>query len=288
MSTEPTLPGDDDAYDPTRHYNTVVDAWDHLLGEDLHYGYFSSDQEALTEATDALTNEMLALAQLRPGLKVLDVGCGTGKAGCRIASEYDCELTGISPSISCVEKAAARAGSAGCADRAAFVIGDGTQLQFDDGAFDRAWVMESSHLMDDKPALLAECARVLKPGGRLMLCDLMLQRKLSLMQVIEYRDQFLLLKESFGRARMETLAFYGEQMQANGLVVEHSRDISGQTFPTFDRWRENAQHRRDQVTGHIGEQAWRQFRDSCDVLTDFWQAHIMGYGIICAVKPETP
>ena len=39
--------------DPTSHYNTVADSWARLLGEDLHYGYFSNPHGELGQATEA-------------------------------------------------------------------------------------------------------------------------------------------------------------------------------------------------------------------------------------------
>ncbi|MEP5567768.1 MAG: methyltransferase domain-containing protein [Halioglobus sp.] len=274
----------DSSGDPTKHYNTVVEAWDHLLGEDLHYGYFRTGGEPLTNATDALTDEMLSLAQLEAGMDVLDIGCGTGKAGCRVAHEFKCQVMGISPSSACIDRASALSESLGLFATAKFQLGDGTQLQFEDGSFDRVWVMESSHLMDDKAALLRECARVLKPGGRMVLCDVMLRAKLSLPEVIARRDEFLILKDAFGRAKMETLAFYQSQLEGNQLQLEHARDISIETLATFGHWRENARANRSQVEQHIGEQACDSFLASCDVLESFWQESIMGYGIISASK----
>ena len=270
--------------DPTEHYDTVVEAWDHLLGEDLHYGYFRVGDESLIHATDALTNEMLSLAQLDAGLEVLDIGCGTGKAGCRIASEHQCQVIGVSPSSACVGRASALSESLGLSTTAQFQHGNGTQLQFDDHSFDRVWVMESSHLMDDKLALLSECSRVLKPGGRMVLCDVMLRAKLSLPQVISRRDEFLILKDAFGRAKMETLSFYQDQLEGHQLHVEHARDISRETLATFGHWRTNAQNNRVRVEQHIGKAAFRRFLASCDVLESLWLEGIMGYGIVAAYK----
>ncbi|MEH6570055.1 MAG: methyltransferase domain-containing protein [Halioglobus sp.] len=282
---EPT-PADPIPADPTQHYDSVVEAWAHLLGEDLHYGFFESGDEPLVAATNALTDQMLSEAMLQKGLSVLDIGCGTGKAGCRIARESACQLIGISPSTRCIEDATELAFRLGLSDSAHFRIGDGTRPDFAGESFDRVWIMESSHLMDDKAALIREAARVLKPGGRLVLCDIMLDHKLSLEQVIDYRDEFLLLRDVFGRAKMEPLSFYDEQLQANKLKVANSRDITRETFATFDRWRQNAKQNQTSVAGLIGEVAWQQFADSCDVLEAFWQRGILGYGLVSAVKPS--
>ena len=69
----------DTANEAARHCDTVVGARGYLLQEDLHYGYFGTGAETLVAATDALTNEMLALAKLSEAQKDLDIGCGTGK-----------------------------------------------------------------------------------------------------------------------------------------------------------------------------------------------------------------
>jgi 27-O-demethylrifamycin SV methyltransferase len=275
-----------DSCGPTRHYNIVVDAWGYLLGEDLHYGYFTSDDEVHSEATDKLTHEMLGLAQLTPSLSVLDVGCGTGKAACRMALQVGCSVLGISPSTACISKATKLAIASGVSDLAVFRIGDGTRLDMEDSSFDCVWVMESSHLMYDKAALVSECARVLRPGGRLILCDVMLRNKLSLQQVIDHRDEFLLLAEVFGRAIMQTSSYYREQMTLQHLQIEACRDISAQVYPTFEKWRENALLNRSKVEELIGGDAWRQFYESCGVLTQFWERQVLGYYIIAALKPS--
>jgi len=273
-----------DGSEPTRHYDQVIGAWAYLLGEDLHYGYFADGTESLAAATDALTDAMLRGAQPGPGDRVLDIGCGTGRAACRIAGEFGSTVLGVSPSSACVAAATTRAQGAGLAGQVSFAIGDGTALAQADASFERVWIMESSHLMDDKPALIREAARVLRPGGRLVLCDLMLGRKLALEEVIRHRDEFLLLRDVFGRARMETLAFYREHLQARGLQVEEARAITAETLPTFARWRDNGRRYRQEVEAEIGATGWRQFQDSCDVLENFWNTGVMGYGIVTAVK----
>ena len=283
MSDAP-LPDGSGSADPTEHYNTVVDAWAYLLGEDLHYGYFESGDETLDAATDALTNQMLNLARLDAGLCVLDIGCGTGKAACRIATEFGCKVLGISPSTRCIDGASALASAVGVTEHAKFEIGDGTRLVAPDESYDRVLVMESSHLMADKKALIRECARVLRPGGRLVLCDIMLDHKLSLEQVIEYRDEFLLLRDVFGRAKMEPLDFYCTQLVDNQLEIVERRDISRQTFATFARWLENARENQATVEQLIGVSGCAQFSQSCAVLRSFWDKGILGYGLVAAVK----
>lgn len=271
---------------PTRHYDNVVDAWRYLLGEDLHYGYFpvSSPSLSLSTATDALTDQMLGLAKPARGYAVLDVGCGTGKTACRLADEAELHVTGITPSQVCIDSARDRSTALGLVHRTDFVVADGMAMCFPDQSYDLVWVMESSHLMSDKSALLSECSRVLKPGGRFVLCDIVLGKKLSLEDVIANRDEFLLLRDVFGQARMETLSFYREGLKSRGIAVDHYRNISAETFPTFDHWRSNALDHTDQVTDLLGPSACREFLLACDVLSDFWQRGILQYGIVAGTR----
>ena len=270
---------------PTAHYDAVAEAWAYLLGEDLHYGYFTDDDQPLGVATDALTDRMERLASLSAGVSVLDVGCGTGRSGCKIAAEYECAVTGISPSSVCIDTASALARSLEVHPRPEFRIGDGQALAFSDGTFDCVWVLESSHLIPDKAALLRECMRVLKPRGRLVLCDIMLVRDLPLSEIIRHRDEFLLLQDVYGRAKMETIDFYREQMASDDLEVVHVDDISGQTRPTFARWRDNAIANREVVSAMLGEERWKNFLESCDVLERFWDESLLSYWLIAGVKP---
>ena len=107
---------------------------------------------------------------------MLDVGCGTGAPACRLARRVRRRVTGITTSAVGVEAGRVRAGAEGVADRVRFEERDGMDNGFPDASFDRTWVLESSHLMRERDRLVAECARVLRPGGRLALCDIVLRR----------------------------------------------------------------------------------------------------------------
>jgi cyclopropane fatty-acyl-phospholipid synthase-like methyltransferase len=275
----------DATYDPESHYDRVTDAWGLLLGDDLHYGVFARGDEALPEATAALTELMVEGARLEPGLTVLDVGCGTGSPACHLASTQGVHVTGITTSQVGVDAARERASTAGLSGSTAFERRDGMDNGFPDASFDRAWVMESSHLMPDRARLVAECARVLRPGGRLVLCDIVLRRPMPFEEVRRLRKPLALLRDVFGSARMEPLDQYAEHATAAGLEVDELRDITDLTRPTFDRWRRNAEVHRDEVVASIGEDDRQAFVDSCDVLEGFWDDGTLGYALLTAARP---
>jgi cyclopropane fatty-acyl-phospholipid synthase-like methyltransferase len=272
------------SYESATHYDRVTGAWSLLLGEELHYGVFSDPSQDLASATRALTQAMIEAAEIDPGMEVLDIGCGTGAPACALAAELGARVTGITTSAEGVEAARARAAAAGLESSVSFEQRDGMDNGFAEASFDRTWVLESSHLMRERGRLIAECARVLRPGGRLALCDIVLRRRLDLLEVKRLREPLMLLREVFGDARMEPLAHYAHLALDRGLVVEQQTDLTEATRPTFARWRENADRNRDEVVALLGEPGWHRFRDACDVLEGFWDDGTLGYGLLAATK----
>ncbi|MCK9248644.1 MAG: methyltransferase domain-containing protein [Solirubrobacteraceae bacterium] len=276
---------------PADHYDRVTAAWTLLLGEELHYGVFDDDDDGgdgtgdLSAATAALTRRMLDAARIGPGHDVLDVGCGTGAPAARIARDHDARVTGITTSTAGVDAARARAVREGLEDRLTFEVRDGTDNGLPDASFDRVWVLESSHLMRRRDRLVAECARVLRPGGRVALCDIVRRRPMDLAEVRRLRDPLALLRDVFGDARMEPLDEYRRLMADHGLTVDVEEDLAAATRPTFAAWRANAERYRDAVVALIGDDGHRAFVDACDVLERFWDDGTLGYGLIAAARP---
>lgn len=268
------------------HYDRVTAAWTLLLGEELHYGVFATGDEPLPVATQALTDLMRDAARVHPGAQVLDIGCGTGAQACHLATTDDAVVTGITTSREGVSAAQGRAAGLGLGDRVRFEVRDGTDNGLPDASFDIAWVLESSHLMRRRDRLVSEIARVLRPGGRVALCDIMRRRTLTLDDVRELREPLALLRAVFGDARMEPLEEYRRLFEAAGLEVDLERDLTAETRETFARWRANAETHRDEVVALIGADGHAEFAASCDVLEGFWDDGTLGYGIIAARKPE--
>lgn len=272
-------------YTPAEHYDRVTSAWQMLLGDELHYGVFAEGDESLPVATAALTALMIDGAELAPGLDVLDVGCGSGAPACQLVSEFGVRVVGITTSGVGVAAARQRAESLGLPD-ATFEQRDGTDNQLPDASFDRVWVLESSHLMRERDRLVAECARVLRPGGRVVLCDLVKHRDIGFQEVRDRREEFAVLRAAFGDAHMHSLDYYSSAFAAAGLEVERVLDLTDATLPTFDRWRENARVHHDSVVSLIGTDGLEAFVRSCDILESLWRDGTFGYGLVVATKPS--
>lgn len=112
----------------------------------------------------------LALARYPGPGRVLDVGCGTGLALRELARRLPdaVALTGIDAAAGMVGQARARAAD----PRLTFVQGIAERLPFPDAAFDLVISTTSFDHWADQRAGLAECRRVLAPGGYFVLSDL--------------------------------------------------------------------------------------------------------------------
>lgn len=112
----------------------------------------------------------LALACVPAPRRILDVGCGTGYLLRQLASRCPraAELTGIDAAAAMIEVAAAAAAD----DRLRFCEGTAEKLPWPAGTFDLVVSTTSFDHWADQQAGLAQCARVMAPGGTLVLVDL--------------------------------------------------------------------------------------------------------------------
>lgn len=126
------------------------------------------------------TGNPFRLGKLVPGENVVDIGCGGGIdtliAARMIAPEG--RAIGVDMTPAMIERAVANAAEMG-ASNVEFRQGLGEELPVEDGWADVIISNGVLNLMPNKPAALAEMARVLKPGGRLQVGDILVQKPVS-------------------------------------------------------------------------------------------------------------
>jgi SAM-dependent methyltransferase len=117
------------------------------------------------------TGRLAAALAPAPGDSVLDLGSGLGGPARLLAAEYDCTVTGVDLSDEFVAVARMLTARTGQSDRVRFSQGDVTALDFDDDSFDHAWTLHVAMNIADRAGFYAEVERVLKPGGRFAIYD---------------------------------------------------------------------------------------------------------------------
>ena len=153
--------------DVATHYDELDRVYREVWGEHVHHGYWVSGDETTSEATDALTDLVAAKLALPPLASVVDIGCGYAASAERLANRHGARVTGFTVSAEQAAIGAARRPAAGGLD---IRCHDWLDNPLPDAGFDRAYAIESSEHMVDKARFFAEAYRVLRPGGRLVVC----------------------------------------------------------------------------------------------------------------------
>lgn len=149
------------------HYDLNGRLYSLFLDRDRQYScaYFPRGDETLEEAQAAKKRHIAAKLKLdKPGLTVLDIGCGWGGMALTLAREFGANVTGITLSEEQLAAAQAGADEAGLADRVKFELIDYRAM---DGQFDRiVSVGMFEHVgVPNYPAFFATVKRCLKPDG---------------------------------------------------------------------------------------------------------------------------
>jgi ubiquinone/menaquinone biosynthesis C-methylase UbiE len=119
------------------------------------------------------TAELAKQLGLASGMQVLDIGSGIGGPARYFAGALGCSVTGIDLTEEFVQAATGLTRRVGLADRVSFQQGSALALPFPDGRFDRATLIHVGMNIADKATLFAEVHRVLKPGGRFGVYEVM-------------------------------------------------------------------------------------------------------------------
>jgi len=156
-------------YDTTRAHYTRW--WNLRESLSLHYGIWDEGVRSFAESLVNTNRVMMEICGISEGEKILDAGCGVGGAAFYLNCERNAEVTGISLSQKQIEAAREIAGKKGVAERVSFQVMDFIRTTFRDESFDVVWACESVCQAQDKTAFIKESFRVLKKGGKLIICD---------------------------------------------------------------------------------------------------------------------
>lgn len=163
------------------------------------------------------TEAFLGQLGLSGATRMLDVGCGIGGA-CRVAArQYGARVTGLDLTPGFIEAARALTDWLGLGDRIDFHVGSALDLPFADSSFDVATMLHAGMNIPDKPKLAAEVARVLKPGGKFGIYDVMRIGEGELVYPVPWA-------KTPETSALEKPEVYKAALQQAGLSVVHERN----------------------------------------------------------------
>src|SRR6266487_6700553 len=135
-----TMPRSNDKHRIIKHYDVLSPYYRSLWGEHLHHGYWIRGNETKEKAQLQLIEYLAQVAGIKPGRRILDVGCGFGASSIFLARNYRAQATGITISpiqVEMANQAAARENV-----NAKFLLMDAEAMKLNH-SFDVVWSVES-------------------------------------------------------------------------------------------------------------------------------------------------
>ncbi|GGP95223.1 SAM-dependent methyltransferase [Streptomyces melanogenes] len=249
-------PFDSHAADVREYFEAMNDT----ILQDIGYTYQVGTLRAHAGDAYRATNEYAAQRiRLRPGMRVLDAGCGTCGPAVDI-SEHVGALTIDAVTISPAQAASARSHieERGLGDRIRVHVGDYHRLPFAEQSFDAAYLLESACYSPNLEALFREIFRVLKPARSLYVKDVFAEdRTLSAIE-----SEALAACGKLYRYTPQTIAHYIRAMTHAGFIQAQAGNA--------DLWG-HAMYAKAMIKYRYGEPT--RIPSGAPELTDFGRAH---------------
>ena len=226
-----------------------------------------------TAATDRLIGE----AAVRAEDVVLDVCSGMGGPARYLAWKTGCDVTGLDLTASRVEGATELTRVAGLSASVRFVHGNALAMPFQDASFSLAMAQESFAHIPDKPRLLAECARVLQPAGRLVFSDILHRGDLS------DPDQQRLF-EGMTFSEIATVQEYAEQLRGCGMKVVRLVDLTAEWTRILVERHAMYRSLESQTVARLGREHFERYDRAYDHFVGLYQSGVLAGALIHAIK----
>ena len=265
------------------HYDDLDSFYREIWGEHVHHGFWHSDAETAEEATHHLITEVAAQAQVQPGDRICDVGCGYGGTARTLVREHGAEVTALTISEAQYRYALSLEPDS---TNPIYLLRDWLTNGLEPASFDSVIAIESSEHMADLQAFFAEVARVLKPGGRFVVCAWLSR------EAPRFWERRFLLEAICREGRLRGMGSASEYQllaQNAGMVPVGFQDVSGRVERTWSICAGRV------VQGLLQNQSYRQFMFSGTssnkvfalTLLRIWLAYKFGcmrYGILTALR----
>jgi tocopherol O-methyltransferase len=290
MTLPPTAPADDSpdraplVEDIATHYDELDDAYRQIWSDHAHHGLWLTGRESIDEAVQAVVDVTADAARVGPGSQVIDLGSGYGATGRRLAATRDAEVTSLTISKRQHDYAvAADAGNPLLHQH----LRDWFANELPAEGYDAVIAIESLGHLETAPAL-AEVFRVLRPGGRVAVCDLVAGDRVP--RLLEGPLLRTMERESH-LVRLSTIAQWRDQFTAAGFVVDQSRDLTRgvrSTWPKGIRRLIGTLYRNPEFRRTLfgGEYQNDGFVRSLIRMTIAQRLGVVRYYLVSAYKPE--
>jgi cyclopropane fatty-acyl-phospholipid synthase-like methyltransferase len=250
-----------------------------IQGGSNHIGYwYSEDDDApFLEAINQCTNVVGEKLQLKPGQRLLDIGCGVAQPAVRYAQRYDVHITGITNSRWQVEEAGRRTKAGGVGSQITIDYGDAAALPYPDDSFDAVLSFQSLQHAEDRGQWLREMARVVRPDGRVVLVDFIEEIPLAENEVE------ILFGNNVPMERPLPFAEVVDQVRESGLEVAEALSCGDRIRRSYPAYWERVAHIKSHLNATLGAERIADHLGFMNIMLPIYHDKI-GYVIITAQK----
>jgi cyclopropane-fatty-acyl-phospholipid synthase len=241
----------------SHHYDLGNDFYSLVLDEHMAYscGWWSDQNTTLAEAQREKLDMVCRKLDLRPGTRMLDVGCGWGSLVVHAAQEYGAKVTGVTISREQHAFVTARVRDAGLDDLVTVRLLDYRAV--DDGPYDAVSSIEmGEHVGEENyPAYVSVLHRNLRPGGRLVLQQM--SRGATAPGGGAFIESYI-APDMTMRPLHATLA----HLAGAGFEIRHVEAMREHYTRTIDAWAATLEERFDDVVETVGTgwaRVWRLY-----------------------------
>ncbi|HTJ66790.1 MAG TPA: class I SAM-dependent methyltransferase [Actinospica sp.] len=232
-----------------KHYDdTPPEVFAAFLDTRLKYssGLYPEPDLSLEDAQTAKLHFVAERLGVTGGERLLDVGCGWGSLTLFMASEYECEVTGVTPAQSQADYIKAKAAELGVAERVRIVVGGFSSVPVD-GRYDAVTMLGSIIHMPDRVAVLRKAYQLLDRRGRLYLSE-------SCFRSAEVYDEYVnrpgtkhVTEGIFGFADMVPVSVLVAAVESAGFGLLSLDDLTADYHRTIEEWERRAIANRDVI-----------------------------------------
>ncbi|HAC62846.1 MAG TPA: 16S rRNA (cytosine(1402)-N(4))-methyltransferase [Cyanothece sp. UBA12306] len=210
------------------------------FGRHVHWGYWPNWNQAdgsigdFASAAEILCQRVYKAAGVREGDILLDTGCGFGGTIASLNEQFqNLEMTGLNIDPRQLARAKEKVKPL-ANNKIAFVEGDACKMPFPDNSMDVVLAVECIFHFPSRAAFFQEARRVLRPGGRLGVCDFVPASIFRLFQKLLAKMDISMITSTYGRVDSYfTVSDYQKLAKETGFNVTSIEDITSNTLPTY-------------------------------------------------------
>lgn len=263
-----------------RHHYDISNAFYRLFLDDrmvYSCGYFTDFANGIDQAQKDKLDHICRKLRLKPGERLLDIGCGWGAMLIHAAKNYGVVGHGVSLSEAQTQLARERIRAEGLEDRITIEIKSYAELS---GSFDKiSSIGMFEHLgLANHAAYFSTIRRLLKPGGIYLHHAITRRDKGSIKKTLRKGPEFkALIKYIFPGGELDTIGMTLGNLEAHGFLVYDVENLREHYARTCRLWAERLHARFDEAIAEVGEakaRLWLLYLTGCSITFERASAQI--------------